>query len=201
MTSTRASRRPRRPRLAVLLACAVVATTGCSTAPPSGPIGGPSLGPSDAPAPVVASARDGPFSLELRAPHPRWKAGQPIDVGVRLAYDGPGSEVTVHGSGSGLVLPSLRQLDGRLNMGASGQADCVPYTLQRGQNEIAFAHSIVYPGDDPDAAIYQAYAADPLLHLPAGTWRITASSGFNEGPGCGGTWRKLTAEITIVVDP
>jgi len=180
-----ASRRLRQSWLAAVLAFAVVAATGCSPAP----------------TPIVASARDGPFSLELRAPHPRWRAGQPIDVSIRIAYDGPGSEVTVHGSGSGLVLPSLRQLDGRLNMGAVGQADCVPYTLQRGENEIAFAHSIAFPGADPDAAIYEAYSADPLLHLPAGTWRITAGAGFNEEQGCGGTRRKLTAEITIVVDP
>ncbi len=180
-----ASRRLRQSRLAAVLAFAVVAATACSPTP----------------TPVVASARDGPFSLELRAPYPRWRAGQPIDVSIRLAYDGPGSEVTVHGSGSGLVLPSLRQLDGRLNMGAVGQADCVPYTLQRGQNEIDFAHSIAFPGDDPDAAIYEAYSADPLLHLPAGTWRITAMAGFNEEQGCGGTRRKLTAEITIVVEP
>jgi hypothetical protein len=42
-----------------------------------------------------------------------------------------------------------------------------------------YVKSVGWSNDDPDAALYRAFAADPKLHLPPGRWRVTAEvSGF-----------------------
>ncbi len=56
---------------------------------------------------------------------------------------------------------------------------------------------------DRDAAFYDAYYHDPQLRLPAGTWRISAKSGFGiGGTDCGsGADANLRATIVVVVEP
>jgi hypothetical protein len=58
-----------------------------------------------------------------------------------------------------------------------------------------------FTAEDPDAAFYQAFFADPVVRLPAGEWRITAVASFTEGEGCTGKAVMLKVPITITVTP
>jgi hypothetical protein len=53
------------------------------------------------------------------------------------------------------------------------------------------------PGD-PNADFLRRYWEDPELRLPAGAWRITATSSFGIGD-CGQQWVRLEASIIVQV--
>ena len=81
-------------------------------------------------------------------------------------------------------------------------ADCAPYRLEPGRPlTSAITKSGGYSADDPNAAFYRAFLADPVVSLPAGDWRITAGASLVEGEGCSGASRNLSAPITVHVTP
>jgi hypothetical protein len=57
-----------------------------------------------------------------------------------------------------------------------------------------------FAAEDPDAAFYRTFFADPLVRLPAGTWEITAVADFSEGA-CDGAHHTLRAPITVTITP
>ncbi|MEA2622692.1 MAG: hypothetical protein QOH61_1602 [Chloroflexota bacterium] len=171
----------------------------------------PSPAPSPSPSPavtanvapvgqmVLATVPDGDLRLTISATHGSYAPGEPIEVAAELAYLGPHDAVKVAGSGSGLVLFGLKQLDGRFEMGYSATDDCVPYTLEQGKpTTVAYSKSGGYGADDPDAAFWTQFFADPLLRLPVGRWQITARATFL-GPGCKLPTRMVDAPLVIEV--
>jgi len=54
---------------------------------------------------------------------------------------------------------------------------------------------------DPNAGFLRTFFADPLLHLPAGTWDITAIAQFIEAPACASGTRTMKATERITVTP
>jgi hypothetical protein len=56
-----------------------------------------------------------------------------------------------------------------------------------------------FSDDQPDAAFYRAFLADPVVRLPAGDWAISAVASFVEGKGCSGASRMMTATVTVHV--
>jgi hypothetical protein len=126
---------------------------------------------------VVLERRDKGFALELRLADNVVDAGQPIDMAAVLTWEGPADEATVWGSGSGPVVFGLRQLDGDLAMEAAQTADCGSSVFARGAPAmIPFRKSGGWSADDPNAEFYRTFFADPVLRLPAGTWRATVSA-------------------------
>ena len=54
-------------------------------------------------------------------------------------------------------------------------ADCAKHDYARlAPVAIQFQKSGGYSADDPNAAFYRTYFADPVLRLPAGHWKLTA---------------------------
>ena len=105
------------------------------------------------------------------------------------------------GSGSGLVLFSWEQLDGRLRQEAVATSDCVPYSIKRVEALVVpFAKTGAYQGDDPAVGFWQQYFADPVLRLPAGRYRIHALPNLTIGE-CGGPEHRLDASVEITVIP
>lgn len=132
--------------------------------------------------PIVREGVADGFRLVLRVGSDVYDAGAPIDVGATLTWTGPADRATVWGSGSGVVSFVLQQLDGPLAVGGLMTADCGPHEFERlVPVPIPFTKSGGFSADDPNAGFYRAFLADPVLRLPAGTWRIGATaSGFLE---------------------
>jgi hypothetical protein len=187
----------------VLVAVAAIAVGASVLGRPSEPGAGPS--------PLVVVARDGPFELVIRTPRATVNTGDAIDVDAALTYLGP--DVLVHVAGTPvLVVFGIEQLDGPL---------VAPFITHPIQDAICAQHELLadepleapfrkwggMSDDDPNAAFLREYFEDPVLRLPAGTWRIYAQSVFAESgvadTGCGGLpVRSLQASVTVtVVDP
>lgn len=173
-------------RVGGALLAVIVALAGCASWP-----GTPGVEARDA---------DESFELVLRVGSARYAENQPIDASATLSYLGPEPGVGLVGSGSGLVGFSAKQLDGRLSVGGVSTDDCQQYRLDRAKPlAVPYAKGAAWSDDDPDAAFYRAFAADPLFRLPRGRWQISAGTNFYVGE-CGGQSHALGAEVTIVVE-
>jgi hypothetical protein len=155
---------------------------------------------------VSDSKTDGMFELSIRSPRDRYAEDEPIDVVATLEYIGedPSIEAFSYPNMPGF---GVEQLDGPYRVGGSGgRASCVTYPFRRGELvTYPFAKSAAFAAGDPDEAFIRAYLnlgsdgrIDPILRLPAGTWRIFTIADLYVG-GCGGSEHRLEAGITVVV--
>jgi hypothetical protein len=150
---------------------------------------------------VEGTDADPAFAVRIRAESAVYRSGEPIDIRAWLTYAGPKAQETLMGSGSGLVIFSWEQLDGRLRQDGIWTADCGPYTIDLGQPLAApFAKSGAVLGDGPEAEFWRQYFEDPVFRLPAGRYRIHALTNFFVGE-CGGPEHRLDAAVEITVLP
>ena len=191
-------------RLGLLVLCSLV--VACTAAPSPSDLG-PSERPGGAtPTPVAGLvdkavedvARDGTFELHLSAPRATVPAGLPVTPITTITYVGPAAAITF-GSSDPAVVFSVEQLDGPHHAGGGASDVCASTTLQRGvPDNVPFGKVGGFSDDEPDAAWLRAYFMDPLLHLPAGSWRITAElEAFV--PSCGGLKHRLRASIVVAI--
>jgi hypothetical protein len=171
--------------LVAVVLSGVFALAGCSLVPTSA---------------LEARDADQKFELLLRVGSARYAANAPIEASATLSYLGPNAGIDIVGSGSGVVTYSVRQIDGRLEIGGAQTDDCKPYRLDRGRPMVVpYAKSGGWAGDDEDAAFYVAFFNDPVFRLPPGTWMISANAGFTEEE-CGGVAHALSSHVTIAVE-
>jgi hypothetical protein len=150
--------------------------------------------------PVQAETADAEFRLVLKANSARHAVGVPIALLTELHYIGRQPQVRLAGSGSGLVVVSMTQLDGPLQIAGGGTDDCVGYSIAPGEPIVKpYVKSGGWSADDPNAAFYGAFFADPLLRLPRGTWRVFATTQFFVGD-CPGPSHTLAATLDVVVE-
>lgn len=172
--------------LAVASLVAVLAFAGCDMLPGA-------AGP-------VARDADESFELVLRVGSARYGSNQPIDASATLSYLGPEAGLDLVGSGSGLIGFRAQQVDGRLDITGAHTDDCRTYRLDRARPMVVpYAKAGGWSNDDPDAAFYRAFFADPVFRLPPGRWQISAAAEFYTGE-CGGPIHKLDGAVTIVVE-
>lgn len=190
------------PRFAGGLAVAAVVVAGVviglqvAGSPPPG--GQP---PSPSGEGVSATVVDGDYQLTVSSPRATWGSDEAIEIEATLKYLGTESEVTLRGSGSGLIGFSLEELTGDLILGAASTADCATHTI--GPSEpitTAFIKSGGYSPEDADAAFWEAFFADPDLHLPAGEWEVIAAATFDVDGDCTATPTYMTVAITLTVE-
>lgn len=137
------------------------------------------------------------FGLDITADKSEYLANEPIDVEAKLTYQGPSQVIGVTGSGSGLIQFAIEQLDGNLYLGQGSTDDCSSYELTSDsplRQQYVKAHG--YDAADPNAEFIRRYLEDPNVGLPAGTWRITAYSGFMVGD-CDGSRIDLMASVIV----
>lgn len=144
---------------------------------------------------------DGPFRLTFSLAKTTWSAGESIDGRAALSVaDGGPTEIS--GSGGGVIHFGFREVGGVRQIGPAMTSDCAAHRLEPAMPiDVPIVKSGGWTAEDPDAAFYQAFFADPLVHLPPGDWEITAIASFIDGPGCSGDSRTLNAPITIRVVP
>jgi len=127
--------------------------------------------------PIVIEGRDAGFALSLRVRSDAVDAGAAIDVAAQLGWEGADPMGVIWGSGGGPVSFGLEQIDGDIKMDAVQTTDCAKHEYARGVPvAVPFQKSGGFPDDDPNAAFYRAFFADPVLRLPAGHWRISATA-------------------------
>ena len=148
-----------------------------------------------------AVAHDGDYTLVITSPGATWAAADPIELEATLTYYGSQPEATLTGSGSGVLLFTVEELDGDRPMDAAWHDDCRTYTIGP-HDPIAstYRKSGGFTDEDPNAAFYRAYFRDPVFRLPPGAWKITALARFRTGAECGGGRAvMLEAPLTITV--
>jgi hypothetical protein len=139
------------------------------------------------------------WSLSLVPDKTEYAVGEPIDIEAVLAYDGEMRTRTLVGSGSGLVIFSVGQLNGDLSMGGLMTADCQQYEITSGEPlTLPYAKGVAFSEGDPNADFYMDWVEDPVFTLPAGSWRIWAGAEFALGE-CGGRMVRLEASTVITV--
>jgi hypothetical protein len=148
----------------------------------------------------MAIATSGDFDLQLRAGTAAFQADEPIDVEATLTYHGATGE-TVDGWGNGYVWFRVERVDGELRMEPVQMMICqrlVPLEAGVPRTMAFFKGGYGLAPGDPNADFLRRYWEDPELRLPAGAWRITATSSFGIGD-CGQQWVRLEASIIVQV--
>ena len=137
-----------------------------------------SSGPSEAPGPIGVRAENQGFVLQVVLPSAGFASTDAIPVTTTLTWSGPAAKATIWGSGSGPVEFLIAEVGGgRRTMGGAMTADCRPSSYARGVPvDVPLVKSGGYTGDDPNAAFYQAWYADPVLRLPAGRWQLRVTA-------------------------
>ena len=150
--------------------------------------------------PPIASDVDGRFQLDFALPKRTFTEREAIEGLATLSLLGPGVG-KIGASGGGPILFSIRELSGRREMGPASQADCQSFPIAVGAPiSSGITKSGGYSANDPDVGFYVDFFEDPELHLPAGTWEITAFASFGEGD-CSPNPHQLAAPIRIQIVP
>jgi hypothetical protein len=132
--------------------------------------------PPDAPPNVVRAAANG-FVLETSIPKRVWGSTEVIPVTTTLTWTGAVASQRVGTSTDGPVSFGLKQLDGTLEMGGGHDLVCDHKSFDRGvATPIRFGKSGGWTDDDPNAAFYREFYADPRLILPPGHWRLSVTT-------------------------
>lgn len=146
-------------------------------------------------------AVEGPFRLAFEMPKTTWTTMEAIDgaATLKLAQE---RVVELGGSGGGLVAFEFTQLGTTRRVEPVWTADCVSRQLRSGEPIVSAIHkSGGFSPEQEDAGFYEAFFADPLVHLPAGQWEVTAIASFVEGQRCDGTSHWMRASVVIDVVP
>jgi hypothetical protein len=124
--------------------------------------------------PARAEDTAGQFSLTLELPHTDWKSSDSITGLATISYLGSG-EVQVGLSGD-VATFSFDELGGCRHMGGVNPADLVIHPISADKPiTTPITKTMAMMGGDPNASFCLSWAKDPLLHLPAGDWTITAA--------------------------
>ncbi len=156
-------------------------------------------GPSVSTSAISSTERSGDFTLTISSARSDYSAGEPIHVVATFAYGGATPVITVTGA-TELIGFGIEQQDGDIRNGPAWDEACRLYELSAGVPLVTeFSKSGGFSNSGPDAEFWRAYFNDPILRLPAGTWRIFAVAQFGQ-QGCGSEL-EMSASIVIRVQP
>ncbi|HEX7613426.1 MAG TPA: hypothetical protein VF371_11695, partial [Candidatus Limnocylindrales bacterium] len=183
-------------RLVTAALCLVVA--GCvagntTSAAPS------QAAPTPAPTPAQATDTQGRYQLVFELPKTDWHTTDSITGLATLSLIGSGG-VDFGSSSGGPIGFGFAEVSGSRQMGPVWTADCSSGRLDAGQPRTSqITKSGGFTGEDPNVDFYRSFFADPLVHLPAGDWTITAVASFVEGTACSGESCTLNAAVLVHV--
>ena len=202
--SARPARVTRWAPLAGLAAAVVVVLALVLAIPRSIPPGEPGASPSHVPQSSARSASDksGDFTLTLTSPKSVYVEGEEILAAGELAYSGSKESTTLYGSGGELVGYGVNQIGGTIRTEPVFTADCGPHVISADHPlREPFRLSGGFDSNDPAASFLRALFTDPAVHLPPGSWEISAVAIFDEGSTCTANPTQLRASITVEVVP
>jgi hypothetical protein len=154
--------------------------------------------PLGTPDPATATTAQGRFALTFTIDRATVHASDEVVGAAKLTLLTPGT-ATITGS-SDLVIFEFAEVGGaQRDVIPSASPDCGVHALASAEGIVApIAKSgAVVPG--PNADWYRQFLQDPLVHLPAGDWDITAMAAFSDGKGCSGAPYDLRATVRVHV--
>ena len=154
----------------------------------------------DADDPIVATAEDANIRLTLTTPHGTYRPNEAIESIATVTYLGPlDSESLFHATSP--ILFRVEEIGGDRTMDVFTDLPCLEHDLRswrvRGLS-IPKERRRVGPRRAVPTGFDRAWYDDPILRLPAGTWRIRAELEVSTGD-CGGEMHRLTVENTVTV--
>ena len=109
------------------------------------------------------------------------------------------SEPTKVTGAAELIAFAFDEVGGIRHVAPVWDQSCVQYPLDPATpTRVALDKSGAFQGNEPDADFLRSFFADPEIHLPAGTWDITAIASFSEGS-CGAPTHTIKATVRIHV--
>ncbi len=172
----------------------VLALAACDSSTPTSP-------PAPSSSPVTATDTQGRFRLTFQMPRDTWATSESLTGQAQLALT-QGASAALSGSGSGPLGFAFAEVGGTRQMGPGWTADCAQHSLSADAPiSSGFRKSGGWSDDQPDAAFYRGFFNDPLVHLPPGTWDISAIASFIDGAGCRGADIELQATIRVTITP
>jgi len=163
-------------------------------------LAGCAAGPWASPTPSAVT-QDAEFVLAISTPKHEWASNEAIEVQATLSITltRPEASSVIWGSGGGIIAFEVVELTGTRRMDAVRDASCVRYSVSPSTPiEAPYAKSGTIDPGDPNEAFYRDFFNDPLFHLPAGRWRITAWASLTVGE-CGGRPVDMRASLEITV--
>jgi hypothetical protein len=155
--------------------------------------------PTPAPTPAQATDTKGRYQLVFELPRSDWRATDSITGLATLSLIGSGG-VDFGSSGMGPIGFGFDDVGGSRHIGPVWRTNCMYFRLVAGQPRASqITKSGAFGGEDPNVDFYRSFFADPLVHLPAGDWTITAAARFVEGAGCSGESYTLNAVVLVHV--
>lgn len=146
-----------------------------------------------------AEATQGQFRLVFELPRSDWHTSDSITGEATLSYLGSGS-IGIGASGGGPIGFTFQEVGGSRHMGWVWTQSLVVFQLSASKPiSSPISKSVAWTADDPNADFYSSFAHDPLVHLPAGDWTITAITGFEESTGPGSYQFNLQAAVQVHV--
>lgn len=172
----------------VVVGCAAGNTT--STAPSQAAL-------TPAPTPAQATDTQGQYRLVFELPRTDWRASDAITGEATLSLIGADA-VDFGASGMGPLAFGFDEVGGNRHVGWTMTADCKSYHLDAGQSiSSPLKKSGGYSADAAPSDFNRWFMTDPLVHLPAGDWTITAVASLVDGSYCSGAY--YTLKTTVVV--
>lgn len=180
------------------------ATPAARTSAAAAPVGTASAS-SAASVPITDVTDDGTFQLSIRADSDRYEPDQPMTITATITYLGPEASIDVR-TGGAIVWFGIEEVGGTRRIDPVLFASCGRATYQRDV-------SVTYPFDksaainpsDPNVAFVRQFMGivdnrpDPVVTLPTGTWRISASTYLSEDSTCTESGHTLTTSVTVSV--
>jgi hypothetical protein len=138
---------------------------------------GAGTGPSDEPHLVGCRVEQAGWVLEVVLPSDRYAPTDAIPVQTTVTWTGAPGRGSIWGSGSGPVSFLFLEIGGAgRTMNGAMTSDCAQRDFAAGEPvTIPLGKSGGWTAEDPNAAFYQAWYRDPLLHLPSGHWQLRVS--------------------------
>ena len=146
--------------------------------------------------PVGSTAEDTSFRLVLTTPQTTYSEEDAIEPVATVTYLGPRpTEALFHAAYP--IAFQIEEVGGERGMGGGMDQPCLRTELAKGESA-ALPFAKAGSPDDARRGFDRAWYVDPILRLPAGTWRIIAHLDVSLGD-CGGEPHHLTVENTVVV--
>jgi len=146
--------------------------------------------------PVVASAEDTSFRLDLTTPQATYGPEDAIEPIATMTYLGPRATETIFHAAYPIGF-RIEEVGGQWLMGGGMDTPCLRTELAKGESAVLPFAKAGSP-DDPTQGFDRAWYEDPVLRLPAGTWRIIAYLNVSLGD-CAGEPHELTVENVVKV--
>jgi hypothetical protein len=149
----------------------------------------------------VGRAEDDTFLVQIVSPKDHYSVGEAIPITSTIMYMGRQISITASGEAPGLITYDVDQLDGPLDMLGGTRLMCHAHRLDAGRAyEVPFTKSGGFDDAAPNAGFWKAYFADRQLHLPVGSWKITAVFRAVPEAGCAGKIHVLNPSVSFSVE-